>query len=178
MTTNGGAETVRRTSGWEAPPGADPFTHWVEGVAIMGETPFSMPLITQVEGNLYQGGWVPGIDLGDRFAAVLSLYPWHAYPVDRTTVVRTETLYDSHDGPNAAIVDDLSVWVVERLRAGGDVLVHCQAGLNRSALIAAATLVKLGHTPDDAVALLRRQRSPAVLCNPTFETFVRQLDPT
>lgn len=173
-----GANTVAKTFGWEAPEGADPFHHWVEGVAVMGDTPFAMPIITEVEaatekrGALFQGGYVPGLALGSRFDSILSLYPWGAYPTDEHVVLRAVTLYDSHD-VTPETVRELAEWVVVR-RQSGSVLVHCQAGLNRSGLIVGASLVLLGSTPDEAIALMRAKRSPAVLCNPTFEAFLRE----
>jgi protein-tyrosine phosphatase len=166
-----GEHTVMATSGWEAPPGADPFTHWVSGHAVMGDTPFSMPIITHVEGNLYQGGWVLGIDLGDRFQHILSLYPWHQYPIADGVERREVEMYDSHDGPDRVQVVELADWAIDRAERGA-VLIHCQAGLNRSALIAAMVLVRMGRAPSDAIALLRERRSPAVLCNPTFEQWL------
>lgn len=54
----------------------------------------------------------------------------------------------------------------------GPVLVHCQAGLNRSGVVSALVLIERGHSPREAVDLLRARRSPAVLCNESFERFV------
>jgi len=51
--------------------------------------------------------------------------------------------------------------------------VHCQVGLNRSSLVAARALVLSGEAdPAGAVALLRARRSPACLCNETFESWL------
>jgi protein-tyrosine phosphatase len=58
----------------------------------------------------------------------------------------------------------------------GKTLVHCQAGLNRSGLVAAVALMKLGRTADEAIKLLRDSRSPMVLCNDTFVSQLHQLD--
>jgi hypothetical protein len=40
--------------------------------------------------------------------------------------------------------------------------------------VAGLALVRSGMTPDAAIALLREKRSPAVLCNPTFEQWLRE----
>lgn len=48
------------------------------------------------------------------------------------------------------------------LRGGGQVLVHCRAGLGRSGMIAARTLVELGWTGADAIAAVRRVRPGAI----------------
>jgi protein-tyrosine phosphatase len=50
------------------------------------------------------------------------------------------------------------------------VLVHCTAGLNRGALVAAWVLVRGGFVPsaEDAVSLIRARRSEWCLCNADF----------
>jgi protein-tyrosine phosphatase len=57
-------------------------------------------------------------------------------------------------------------------RAGNDVLVRCQQGVNRSGLVTALILMLDGHTAADAIALLRDRRGAAVLNNPRFETWL------
>lgn len=150
---------------------ADLTSHRIEGIAVMGNTPFDCPLVTQIDGNLWQGG-CPDRGVPAYFQFVLNLYPWVTYPVPETTTIRRERLYDSGDVPSPAVLYELAEWVNEK-RAIGPILVHCQAGLNRSALVAGLALVLGGMTPDDAIALLREKRSPAVLCNTAFEQFLR-----
>ncbi len=62
--------------------------------------------------------------------------------------------------------------VAKTLAAGKSVLVTCQAGLNRSALIATLALMRLGYSPNKATALVRRLRTGA-LNNPRFVATVR-----
>lgn len=134
-----------------------------------------LALISHVEDNLYVGGCMNGVDLGDFFGYVFSMYKWEAYKVAPGTRVHTVTMYDSHEGPLPAEIDDLAERVSNALDTGGNVLVHCQAGINRSNLVAAAALVRRGRTPDEAINLLRDKRHKAVLANSTFERFVRGL---
>lgn len=149
---------------------ADLTTHHIEGIAVHGNTPFSAPLISHIDGNLWTGGH-PAYGVRG-FRAVLNLYPWGpAYPADGVEVLPVR-MYDAAQTPEPGQVEALVDWVMERLPEG-PVLVHCQAGLNRSGLIGAMTLIRLGRTPDDAIRLLREKRSPAVLCNPVFEAWVR-----
>lgn len=150
---------------------ADLTSHRIEGVAVMGDTPFSAPIISHVEGNLWQGGCLGGAMLPDDFRYVLSLYPWEKYRLGPNTERREVRLYDSADGVDTATIYELAEWVNDR-RAKGLTLVHCQAGLNRSGLVAGLALVLGGMAPTDAVALLRERRSPAVLCNPTFHAWL------
>jgi protein-tyrosine phosphatase len=51
------------------------------------------------------------------------------------------------------------------------VLVHCNAGRNRGALVAAMVLVRLGWTADAALAQVRRVR-PGALANTAFADYL------
>lgn len=151
---------------------ADLTSHRIEGIARHGNKGFSVPLISHVAGNLFQGGCIDGVPLPESILHVVSLYPWERYAehegVLSSTTVR---MYDSAEGP-----DETLVWLlaahVNRLCAHAPTLVHCQAGLNRSGMIAGLALRLNGLAPQSAVDLLRSRRSPAVLCNATFEAFV------
>lgn len=154
---------------------ADLTSHHIEGITAMGGLSFACPLVTHVEGNLWQGGTPadsPSRSVPAYFRFVLSLYPWQRYTVPATTEFREERLYDAGKIPDPRLLADLADWVNEK-RAIGPTLVHCQAGLNRSALVTAYALIRAGMQPRDAIALLRRQRSPAVLSNEYFEAWLR-----
>lgn len=154
---------------------ADLTGHHIEGIAVMANMPFACPLISHVEGNLWQGGTpsdAAGGRLPDYFRFALNLYPWGSYKTTRTQEVRVVKLYDSNALPDVALLEDLAAWV-NSARAQGPTLVHCQAGLNRSALVTALALIRAGRTADEAIALLREKRSPAVLCNYVFERWLR-----
>lgn len=132
---------------------------------------FDAPLISPVEGNLFQGGCENGVPLGDEFKTVVSLYPWERYDLAEGVERFEFKMYDSPDG----VALESLVLASEAVLAGlakGKTLVHCQAGLNRSGLVAAFTLMRLGKTAQEAIDLLRKQRSSFVLCN---KTFVKQL---
>ncbi len=81
-------------------------------------------------------------------------------------------MYDAHGTPDMDAANNLAKKVVAALDRG-PVLVHCQAGLNRSGLITALALMHLGRTADEAIRLLRDRRSPVVLCNRSFERALR-----
>jgi protein-tyrosine phosphatase len=63
----------------------------------------------------------------------------------------------------------------ELVTAGKRVLVRCQAGYNRSGLVVALTLIRLGYTADAAVALIRERRSPHALFNEHFQRYIREV---
>jgi protein-tyrosine phosphatase len=64
-------------------------------------------------------------------------------------------------------------WVDEGLDAGEAVLIHCVGGLGRSGLAAAALLRTRGASSDEAVAEVRRARSPRAVETAEQEEFVR-----
>ncbi len=62
--------------------------------------------------------------------------------------------------------------VAELLRQGRRVLVSCAQGLNRSGLVSALALVRLGLSPDEAIERVRNGRSPYALRNDLFQRIV------
>jgi protein-tyrosine phosphatase len=152
---------------------ADFESHHIEGLARMGNKPFAVPLFSQITDNLYTGGCPVG-EAPDEFQFIVSLYPWEPYdvPNEKCTVLIAR-LYDSHDIPDPRMLRALADYV-NAVSKIGKTLVHCQAGLNRSALVAGLALIRGGFHPDDAIKLLRDKRCDAVLCNEHFERFLRQ----
>ena len=155
---------------------ADFQTHYIEGYAIAAQEAgkdghFRAPLVSHILGNLYMGGCINGVTLPDDFHKVFSLYPWEKYALGPKTERVELRLYDAAEMPDADLLHATAEQVVESL-THGKTLVHCQAGLNRSGLISALALVKTGLAPAEAIALLREKRSPVVLCNATFESWL------
>jgi protein-tyrosine phosphatase len=149
----------------------DPSTMEYHGVAAHGNTPFSTTLISKITDDLYQGGCMNGLVLPDEIKNLVSLYPWERYLLHHDVHSFLEVkMYDSLDQSFDQVVE-IARWV-NAGRKDGPTLVHCQAGLNRSSLVACVALILDGMKSDDAVALLREKRSPACLCNPAFEKLV------
>jgi protein-tyrosine phosphatase len=154
----------------------DPRERVMRGVAIHGDTPFEVPFATQIAHNLWQGGCEGGLVLPDQIKHLVSLYPWEQYQVrhelESSVTVR---MYDSAGGAHWPQIQALGGWV-NVCRKTGPVLVHCQAGLNRSSLVVAAALVAGGDVANgaEAIELIRTQRSPACLCNESFERMVKE----
>lgn len=155
-------------------PLTDLASHHIEGIAVHGDTPFSVPLISHIEGNLWTGGCINGVRLPDDFAFVVSLYPWERYTLGPDTERQEYRLYDAAEMPTEGSLVSAAC-VVSACIAAGKTLVHCQAGLNRSALVAGLALVLDGRDPGEVVALLRDRRCDAVLCNPVFERWLLAL---
>jgi hypothetical protein len=146
----------------------DPREQRMNGIAHHGRTPFDVPYISQIDETLWVGGCTDGLNLPLDIAHVVSLYPWESYAYhDHVRTLLQVYMYDSLD-QSMEQVGATAAWV-NACRKDGATLVHCQAGLNRSNLVAATALILDGLAPADAIALLREKRSPAVLCNPAFE---------
>lgn len=69
-------------------------------------------------------------------------------------------------------VSGLVAVTADAVGAGRRVLVRCQYGYNRSGLVTAAALVRLGHPIEDAIALIRRKRSEWALHNQAFVEYL------
>lgn len=147
-------------------------SHHIEDFAREGHIHFSCPLITPIDENFWQGGCIDGVNLSGYFKHIISLYPWERYEpgceLDSFIEVRL------FDGPT--VPDETQLFTLARYinfcREHGRTLVHCQAGLNRSGLLAGLALVLGGMEPQAAIAKLRESRTPAVLCNKKFSTWL------
>lgn len=75
--------------------------------------------------------------------------------------------------PDEEILQVVVALVERSVRAGRPTLITCMGGLNRSGLVAAMALTRLGHSADEALALLRDARGPYALGNELFEERLR-----
>lgn len=155
----------------------DPQAKRMVGQTVHGGLKFDVPFITKVSGNLWQGGCTEGLVLPTHINYVVSMYPWERYVIRHK--VRGELYIRMHDDPTADIgqIDDIARWV-NQWREQGTVLVHCQAGLNRSSLVVARALMlgPEGMSANEAIAYLRKNRSIVCLCNKGFEDWLRSFD--
>lgn len=150
----------------------DPTIQRMRGRAVHGNTYFDVPFVSEIVPGFYQGGCEYGLVLPANIDHVVSLYKWEKYTVKHEIKSFTEvTMYDSLDGPVKENIVELAT-LVNDCRKTGNTLVHCQAGLNRSGLVAGTALVLEGMEPAEAIKMLRDKRSPAVLCNPVFESWL------
>lgn len=84
---------------------------------------------------------------------------------------------DDDPSENPTMLQHLPVAVAEidaSLRRGGGVLVHCKAGMQRSAAVVAAYLMwKRGMTADKAFEFINRKKHETFFPWPTFEAALR-----
>lgn len=150
----------------------DPQRQHMVGVSAHGLLHFDVPFISEIVPGLWLGGCEHGLILPSFIENLVSLYPWEQYTVNHELHSSLEVrMYDSVD-QTFDQVDPIADWV-NTCRSAGPTLVHCQAGLNRSSLVTAKALILDGMSADDAVELIREKRSPACLCNTSFERWLR-----
>lgn len=82
-------------------------------------------------------------------------------------------LVDGPEEPDADLLEAIVGLAAQLIRSGKTVLVHCAAGINRSGLVAAMILVKLGDFPSEAIDRLRAV-VPDALKNETFVGLVQR----
>lgn len=152
---------------------SDPFKVKFEGYTYHGGIPFSVPFITHIVDNLYVGGTdSTGLVLPEIIEHEVSLYMWGNYQGGQNVKDRLiVTMYDAEGRVDKNEVFSIASWALSRIRKG-PTLIRCQAGLNRSNLIAAQALILDGCTPRESIDILREKRGPAVLCNQSFEKFL------
>lgn len=155
----------------------DPLNRRFRGVTRHGLIDFDVPYISEVGDNLWMGGVDDGLVLPDFIDHLVRLYQDQEYVgLQHLRTHLSITMLDSVDATLDS-VDATAAWV-NSARQSGTTLVHCQAGLNRSALVVARALM-LGPehlSAHEAITHLRETRSPAVLCNPAFEHWLLQQD--
>lgn len=84
------------------------------------------------------------------------------------TVIPAELAYRSfpiEDGSAPAPTDllDVSSWITSHLRSGSRVMINCREGRGRSALVACATLMRLGYSLESAYRVVRRGQPQVAL---------------
>jgi hypothetical protein len=108
-----------------------------------------------------------------QFDAVVTLYAW-ARPVDwGVEELRWGFMDGRMSSVDTAALAEVVAWGFRRWRAGKRILFRCQAGLNRSSLVAALVLMRAGHTADEAILLIRSGRSDQCLFNTSFVAFLQ-----
>ncbi|GAA2346589.1 hypothetical protein [Dactylosporangium salmoneum] len=114
-------------------------------------------------------GAIRDVVVGDEFDLVLSLYERYgcgpAVGVQRRYGRIPDGILNDDD---MAIVLRFADLGAEAVRNGLRVLSRCQAGYNRSGLLAAFILLRLGMGAGEAIDLIRERRSPFALCNLHF----------
>ena len=100
-------------------------------------------------------------DLADR--AMAHHLDFHAYPI-------TDAGVPSSVAWAAKLVQE----ILERVRSGDTVVVHCRGGLGRAGLVAACCLTAVGYDAERAMAMVREVRSPSAIETRGQEQFIAE----
>ncbi len=123
-------------------------------------------------------GWTVPVVVTDEFDTVISLYAEDGHGPSDGVEHHYHRMADADLlGADATEVARLARLAADRVRDGRRVLVRCQAGLNRSSLVAALALVDLGLAPQDAIDRIRDGRHLNCLFNRSFVEHVRAAPP-
>ena len=143
-------------------------------------------LFNEILPNLFMGGTLDSktIDCAQPlqefqserdFDCIVTLYAWAA-PANWGVEERRLGF------PDAQIIEEylepiheMATWAHSRWKSGKKVLIRCQAGLNRSGLLTALVLLREGHSPKQAIELIREKRSEWALCNSDYVTYIESL---
>ncbi len=141
------------------------------------------PLYSEVAPNLFMGGTDDNATIdqaqklrhfegSNEFDCVVTLYAWAA-PANWGVEERRFGF------PDANIIEEyistiieLAQWAHAKWAAGKKVNIRCQAGLNRSGLVTALTLMLSGLSAEEAIETLRTKRSSYALCNSEYEQWL------
>jgi len=138
------------------------------------------PLYSEVAPNLFMGGTddLATIDQpqqlqyfedGNTFDCMVTLYAWAA-PANWGVEERRFGFPDANIiGECIPTIIELAQWAHSKWASGKRVNIRCQAGLNRSGLVTALTLMISGMSADEAINTLRAKRSSYALCNGEYE---------
>ena len=151
------------------------------------ERPWDLILRNGLGGELWLGGVhcqfghpdAPGGNCfpGDRFQTVVSLYHDPGYDPAPGVHHYFYRITDADLNPDDhSALDELAAMIELELEGGKKVLVRCQAGINRSALVTGLTMLRLGTSVDRALDTMRSRRSPYVLMNRSFVAYLREVE--
>ncbi|MBS2538160.1 dual specificity protein phosphatase family protein [Catenulispora sp. NF23] len=107
--------------------------------------------------------------VADEFDVVYSLTSHEGYGPDPGVAHHVLRVSDNAlTAEEIRAVEEFAASAASDYAAGRQVLVRCWAGMNRSGLVVAEVLIQSGYTAADAIAMVRKQRSPAALNNESF----------
>ncbi|UYQ65247.1 protein phosphatase [Streptomyces peucetius] len=119
------------------------------------------------------GGRHRNVVVADEFDLVISLYTREGH--GPAAGVEHQVVPIPDDWLTADEIDRVrrvASAAADAVRARRRVLVRCYSGYNRAGLVAAQTLIELGHDSEGAIDRVRLRRSPWALHNAAFEQYL------
>lgn len=150
------------------------------GTGLILHIPFTDDPWNQVAPFLWVGGHDTNdgeVVVHDEFDLVVSLYKRPGSGPDPGVKQIHFRMADADlDPDHHTDLDAIAEEVVEAIERQERVLVRCHAGLNRSGLVVALALLKIGWNVDDILKRLRHVRSPYALFNTHFVSYLREVE--
>lgn len=141
-----------------------------------GMAPIDTALFSQIlDDKVWTGGSVAewGRPMTPYFRHILNFYPWVEYDVPPGVNYKEIRMTDGRT-IDRSMLEEAAAFIDNAYSQEGPILIHCQAGINRSNFALAYWLVtRKGWSADEAIEKIRQGRGPAALCNPTFVDFLR-----
>lgn len=148
----------------------------------MPGVPFASTRWDQIIPNLAMGGhdwnnaeniWDSDVILTDEFDVVFSLFRRVGHGPDEGVEHHMLRIPDGFlTDTDVQGVRQLADLAEAAVRAQRRTMVRCQAGYNRSGLVVAFTLLRLGYSASDAIDLIREKRSLLALHNVHFVSLI------
>lgn len=125
--------------------------------------------------NLYVGPHPDLVGIPADVRHVVSLCPWTPFPSGPN--LKSHLIVPMLDSDNAdlSMLEAVAEYVVAA-KQDAPVLVHCEAGLNRSCLVVARVLMLEGYSATSAISILRKLRHADALFNVSFVRALEALD--
>lgn len=123
---------------------------------------------TQLTDNLWLSGQPKDIQ---KYKYVFAFNGRPAYYISNGQQVVVRPFDDSDYLPDVSMLHEMADLASSCVKKG-PTLLHCTAGMNRSALIAALVLIKDGMSPSDAIEMIREKRFVECLSNKTFHDWL------
>jgi protein-tyrosine phosphatase len=113
-------------------------------------------------------------ELSANFDAIATIHPDLRLVDLEIAQIRLELLDTVIERSQIPAILDTADWVFDRWQDGQQVLVRCQAGMNRSGLIIAITLMKDGYSAAEAISSIRK-KNPYALSNSAFVNYLMKI---
>lgn len=144
-------------------------------------TGFFTTVVYEIDTNLYQSGALIAPDSGRvlrkkgirgvldlegsiDFKTITAPLDWYHYWV----------IKDSSNLPNLKVLWETAFIIHQKTLNGMKILIHCQAGINRSSLVTGCVLYLRGYRGVNIVNRIRSRR-PGALTNDTFRRYLERL---
>ena len=130
------------------------------------------PYSEVVSGLFQASAELSAAEMLSMFDVLIDVGGWDRWVGEPDPRYRFYPLDDGPFIPDEEMIHTVGESIAAHVREGKHVAVNCLAGVNRSGLLVGRTLIELGHSPDEAIVLVRTARGPRALSNKRFVDFL------